>query len=287
MHNHIIDSIRKIKQLPPPSGLSREIIRIVADDQVDLIDLVSIINKSPAITARILRCANSAYYGQRGEISTVREAIIRVLGLGITRSLALAMALTSSFNIQKNTGFDAERYWFNAVTTASIAQGLSPYLRIRIKPAPATAYTTGLIHNIGLQALVHCFPEQMETVFAQQVKKGSLSNFIRNELSINHHQASATLAQSWDLPEEIVQALSSLDSSIDLDENAPLVHLVWLSSQISDNLYGDQSNPLQGLSINDEFISMDHVQKVVSDIEGKLEGLHELSQLITNGGGNS
>lgn len=287
MHNHIIDSIRKIKQLPPPSGLSREIVRIVADDQVDLIDLVSIINKSPAITARILRCANSAYYGQRGEISTVREAIIRVLGLGITRSLALAMALTSSFNIQKSAGFDAERYWFNAVTTASIAQGLSHFLRIRVKPAPVTAYTTGLIHNIGLQALVYCFPEQMETVFSKKNSGRSLSELIHDELSINHHQASATLAQNWDLPEEIIQAMSSLDNSIDLDENAPLVHLVWLSSQISDNLYRDQNDPLQGLSINDEFISMDHVQKVISDIESKLEGLHELSQLITNGGGNS
>ncbi|OEU75709.1 MAG: hypothetical protein BA874_10545 [Desulfuromonadales bacterium C00003068] len=287
MHNHIIDSIRKIKQLPPPSGLSREIVRIVADDQVDLIDLVSIINKSPAITARILRCANSAYYGQRGEISTVREAIIRVLGLGITRSLALAMALTSSFNIKKSAGFDAERYWFNAVTTATIAQGLSHFLRIRVKPAPATAYTTGLIHNIGLQALVHCFPEQMETVFLQKDNNSSLSDLIHDELSINHHQASAILAQSWDLPEEIIQAMASLDNSIDLDENAPLVHLVWLSSQISDNLYRNQNGPLQGLSINDEFISMDHVQKVISDIEGKLEGLHELSQLITNGGGGN
>lgn len=287
MHNHIIDSIRKIKQLPPPSGLSREIIRIVSDDQVDLIDLVSIINKSPAITARILRCANSAYYGQRGEISTVREAIIRVLGLGITRSLALAMALTSSFNTQKSAGFDAERYWFNAVTTASIAQGLSPFLRIRTKPAPATAYTAGLLHNIGLQALVHCFPEQMEAVFLKKKGKSSLSEFILDELSINHHQASATLAQSWDLPEEIIQALASLDNNIDLNENAPLVHIVWLSSQISDNLYLNQNEPLHNLCINDDFISMDHVQKVISDIEGKLEGLHELSQLITNGESHS
>lgn len=287
MHNHIIDSIRKIKQLPPPSGLSREIVRIVANDQIDLIDLVSIINKGPAITARILRCANSAYYGQRGEISTVREAIIRVLGLGITRSLALAMALTNSFNIQKSAGFDAERYWFNAVTTASIAQGLAPFLRIRIKPTPATAYTAGLIHNIGLLALVHCFAEQMETIFSKKDKNHPLSELIRDELSIDHHQASATLAQSWDLPEEIVQSMSSLNSNIALDENAPLVQLVWLSSQISDNLYCNQKDPLQGLSINDEFISMDHVQKVIADVGGKLEELHELSQLITNGGSNS
>ena len=285
MHDYIIDSIRKIKQLPPPSGLSREIIRIVADDQVDLADLVAIINKSPAITARILRCANSAYYGQRAEILTVREAIIRVLGLGITRSLALAMALTSSFSIQKTTAFNAERYWFNAVTTASIAQGLSHFLRIRTKPSPATAYTTGLIHNIGLQALVHCFPQQMEEIFAK--KNEPLGVLIHNKLEIDHHKTSAILAQSWDLPQEITTAISGFDSRDHFDENCPLVHLIWLSSQISDNLYLNDGHPLNGLNFSEDLISTDHVQKIISEIEEQLEGLHEIAQLITSVGATS
>ena len=96
-----IDNIRQIKQLPPPRGISQQIIQVVANDQVDLNDLVSIINKCPAITTKILSCANSAYFGQRAQITTVREAIIRVLGLKLTCSLSLAMALTESFNIKK------------------------------------------------------------------------------------------------------------------------------------------------------------------------------------------
>lgn len=285
MHDCILDSIQKIKQIPPPSGLSREIIRIAANDQVDLIDLVAIINKSPAITARILCCANSAYYGQRSEISSVREAIIRVLGLNITRSLALAMALTSSFGIPKRTSFNAERYWFNAVTTASIAQGLSHYLRIRTKPTPGTAYTTGLIHNIGLQALFHCFPEQMEEVFAR--KDEALGVLINNKLGIDHHKTSAILSQNWDLPQEITSAISGLDNRDHFDESCPMVHLIWLSSQISDNLYVDEGHPLNGLCFSEDFISTDHVQKVISEIEEQLEGLYEIAQLITSVGAKS
>ncbi|MCD6525458.1 MAG: HDOD domain-containing protein [Desulfuromonas sp.] len=284
MHNSVVDSIRKIKQLPPPSGLSREIIRIVADDQVDLVDLVSIINKSPSITARILRCANSAYYGQRGEITTVREAIIRVLGLGITRSLSLAMALTSTCTIQRGKHFDSQRYWFNAVTTANIAQGLSHYLLVREKPAPATAYTTGLIHNIGLQALVHCFPDEMEHAFASTV--GTLRERIHSQLGIDHHQTSALLSQSWDLPESITQALTSFEVADEFSDNSPLVQLIWLSSQLSDNLYLNKPDPLASLSIPESLIATDHVQKVVADIKEQLEGLHEMAQLITAVGGH-
>lgn len=279
MKNQTIDSIRKIKQLPPPSGLSREILRIVSDDQVDLIDLVSIINKSPAITARILRCANSAYYGQRGEIATVREAIIRVLGLGITRSLALAMALSSSFNVNKSSNFNAERYWFNAVTTASIAQGLSPYLRVRTRPAPATAYTTGLIYNLGLQALVHCFPQPMDEIFSQT--QGSLGERTEAVLGISHHQVSALLSQSWDLPQAITQALQSINGSKSFDENCPLVHLIWLSSQLSDLLYCKKAITIAEFHISEEMINEEHIQRVLSEIEEQLEGLHEIAQLIT------
>ena len=166
MHDHTIDNLRKIRQIPPPDAIAQEIIRVVSNDQLDLIDLVSVIDKSPTITANILRCANSAYYSQRREISTVREAIIRVLGLSITGSLALAMSLSSHFKTEKNTNFDRERYWFNAVTTAGISQEMAHHVRVRTKPDPATAYTAGLLYNIGLQALLYVFPEQMETILS-------------------------------------------------------------------------------------------------------------------------
>lgn len=283
MNCSVVDSIRKIKQLPPPSGLCREIIQIVSDEQVDLIDLVSIINKSPAITARILRCANSAYYGQRGEITTVREAIIRVLGLAITRSLSLAMALSGNFDVQQSRLFNCHRYWFNAVTTAGMAQSLSHFLFVREKPAPATAYTAGLLHNLGLQALVHCFPLEMEKVFASS--QGSLSKRINNQLGINHHQAANLLAEAWDLPQPISQALNGLACDDDLETSSPLTQLIWISSQLSDTLYHEQCDPFASLVIPETVISMEHVQKVYSDTRDQLESLHEMAQLITGCGG--
>ena len=283
MNCAVLDSIRKIKQLPPPSGLCREIIQIVADEQVDLIDLVSIINKSPAITARILRCANSAYYGQRGEITTVREAIIRVLGLAITRSLSLAMALSGNFNVQQSRLFNGHRYWFNAVTTAGMAQSLSHFLIVREKPAPAVAYTAGLLHNLGLQALVHCFPLEMERVFASS--QGSLKERIYNQLGINHHDAANLLAEAWDLPQPITEALNGLSTHSTLEDTSPLAQLVWVSSQLSDQLYHENSDPFSSLIIPETIIAVDHVRKVYSDTREQLEGLHEMAELITGCGG--
>lgn len=284
MHNHDsnIDSIRKIKQIPPPSGISREIIRVVANDQVDLTDVVSIINKCPAITARILRCANSAYFGQRAEIATVREAIIRVLGLKITCSLSLAMALTSPFGTNLCENFDTRRYWFNAVTTGIIAQELSRYLKLRDKPEPATAYTAGLIHNIGLQALVYIFPEQMNTVFAN--KKMPLKKALQQEFGIDHHQTAVLLATSWDLPEELTQSLADKDMESCCDTKSHLPGLVWLSAQISDCLFLNSKCTLQEIKFSEDLLSAEHVQKVIFEVVEQISGLHEIAQLITNSG---
>ncbi|MDY0189422.1 MAG: HDOD domain-containing protein [Desulfuromonas sp.] len=278
-----IDSIRKIKHIPPPSGISREIIRVVANDQVDLTDVVSIINKCPAITARILRCANSAYFGQRAQISTVREAIIRVLGLKITCSLSLAMALSSPFGTSNQCPmFDTRRYWFNAVTTGIIAQDLSRYLALRCKPEPATAYTAGLIHNIGLQALVHIFPEQMNSVFA--VKTVPLKQALLQEFGIDHHQTASVLATSWDLPEELTKSLADLEDATSGATENPLPELVVLSAQIADSLFLNSKSNVQEIKFNEQMISTEHVQKVVSGVVEQIDGLHEISQLITTAG---
>ncbi len=284
MHNHdsIIDNIRKIKQIPPPSGISREIIRVVANAQVDLTDVVGIINKCPAITARILRCANSAYFGQRAEISTVREAIIRVLGLKITCSLSLAMALTSPFGTNLCAAFDTRRYWFNAVTTAIIAQELSRYLKLRDKPEPGTAYTAGLIHNIGLQALVHIFPNQMNTVFVN--KTITLKQALHQEFGIDHHQTAVMLATSWDLPDELTKSLADIDMESNYYTDDPLPELVWLSAQIADCLFLNSKCNLHDVKFNEQMVSAEHVQKVISEIEEQVTGLHEIAQLITSSG---
>lgn len=283
MYDSSIDSIRRIRQLPPPSRIAQEIIRIVVNEDVNLQDLVDIINKSPAITARILRCANSAYFGQRGQINSVREAIIRVLGLKLTSSLSLAMALTSTFDTKKCPSFDPERYWFNAVTTAIIAQELSGYLNTRNKPIPSTAYTAGLLHYIGLQALVHIFPNEMAHAFIGQ--KDTLKQRIQEKLGIDHHQAAVIMSQSWDLPQEITGSLASADITSFFDDNDPLIPLIWLSAQISDQLYLDNSVELQQLKFVEQTISSEHIQKVITEMMQQLEGLQEIAQLITRAEG--
>ncbi|MFO7830694.1 MAG: HDOD domain-containing protein [Desulfuromonadaceae bacterium] len=272
MENKSINNIRTVKQLTPYSGMSLEIIRVVSDDQVDMTDMVAVINKSPAITARILRCANSAYYGQRGQISTVREAIIRVLGLSITRGLTLAMALSSDFETDKVRNFDERRYWFNAVTTANIAQSLSHYVVSDDRPAPATAYTAGLIYNIGIQALIHCFPEIMNRIFAQA--SVSLKEQTYAEIGLDHHEASALLAQNWDLPDILCRALGAKH------EQESITCIVSIAAELSDQIFTSASDNLEDIEIDSRIIEQKHVAKVMKSILNERDNLMDMANLI-------
>jgi len=274
MGNESINNIRTIKQLTPYSGMSLEIIRVVSDDQVDMTDMVAVINKSPAITARILRCANSAYYGQRGQITTVREAIIRVLGLSITRGLALAMALSNDFETNKVSNFDERRYWFNAVTTANIAQGLSHYVQHDDRPAPATAYTAGLIYNIGIQALVHCFPEDMNRIFAHA--STSLKEQTHTQLGLDHHAASALLAENWALPDILCRAMEAKPEH----EQEPIARIVSFSAELSDLAFSCTDVNLDTIEIVAELIEHKHVAKVMTSILNQRDNLLDMANLI-------
>jgi HD-like signal output (HDOD) protein len=257
--------------------MSLEIIRVVADDQVDMTDMVAVINKSPAITARILRCANSAYYGQRGRIPTVREAIIRVLGLSITRALALAMALSTDFETDKVHNFNEKRYWFNAVTTANIAQGLSHYVHHDDKPAPATAYTAGLIYNIGIQALVHCFPESMDQIFAHN--SGSLRERTRAHLGLSHHEASALFAKNWDLPEIIYRAMGAHPEHV----NEPIAKIVALASELADRAFlGGTDIDFSEIEFDATLIEKKHLEKVILSVLSQRENLMDMANHIAH-----
>lgn len=277
----------RLKEIPPPSGSAQVIMRVAADENVSLTQIVSLIEKSSELTARILRCANSAYYGQRSQICSVREAVIRVLGLSVTKSLILAMALAGSFRLRPCAGFDKERHWFVSVTTATLAQDLSRKLLVYDKPAPGTAYTAGLIHNLGVLALLHSFPNQMEQVFAQD-NSSNLQQAMMNLIGVDHRIAGGWLAQRWGLPEDLILTITHHEDPTYTGSAWPLVRLIGLSALFAVNLYQGtiNQNTFTRYTQSDMIDNNDVEQSVLRLIE-QADKLKGLAQLLAGDGGRS
>lgn len=272
----------QLKEIAPPAGMAREIIRVAGDEQVELDDVVATIERSPEIAARILHCANSAYYGQRSRIHSVRDAVIRVLGLSVTKSLMLAMALSGCFQLRPCPGFSRERHWFVAVATAGLARDLAADLLTPQRPAPATAYMAGLLHNLGLLALVHAFPTELARVFAEaDPVRGE--DLLRQLVGIDAPTAGSWLAARWGLPEEMAQVMGHhLDPGF-RGTNWPLVRLVGLAAQLAGSLF-DRKEPGEVALGAEGLLPTSRVSEATGQLAGQRDALLELAELLAGSG---
>lgn len=198
----ILEALQGIELLSSPAMGA---LQLVDDPDVDSARLGQAIEVDPALTANVLRFANSAYFGGRSEVNTVRDALVR-LGMK-TISRMLYMSVGSQLAPQEVQGYDMEpgALWDHMVSAAVATELLARELKIQ---APAQAFTAALLHDIGKLVLgtnlhVDVVPildlaEQMDIPFQEAETR---------LLGINHAEVGAELMRVWNLPESLSEAI--------------------------------------------------------------------------------
>ncbi len=198
-----------VKYLPPLSATATRLLEAVTDDEIDLKTLAIIIDQDPGLAARIVGLANSAYFAQPSPVYSVEEAIIRVLGLNMVKSLALGICVAGVFDLEKCPAFDLPGYWFKALASGQLARLLTMMVPSPQRPDSAVLYLGGLFHNLGVLLLVHAMGERYAEVLrlAAQSEGEALLEIERDRLGINHQEAGVWLAERWHLPSAILTML--------------------------------------------------------------------------------
>ncbi len=201
--------IIQLKEIPPLPLIGQEILQAINDDDVSIETMAKIIEQDPGLTARIVSLANSSFFANINEISSVQEAIVRNLGLDLVKSLAFSMIMSGVFNLNKCPYFNIEKYWKVAMLTATLSQQLGRHLNSEIK-SRNQLYLGGMLHNLGLLLLVHSYPEQMNEILNKH-QNGPPTTLIALEeanLSITHHETASWLAKKWGLPSVLTHIVS-------------------------------------------------------------------------------
>ena len=200
--NAIKVEIHKLKILPPLPEATRNILLAINDPAVSLEELAEVLGENPTLVARLLGLANSAYFGKSGQIHTLRDAVIQVLGLNLVKSITSSMLLRDVLDTRMCGAFDAERFWYCAMLTAMLGQELARHARTQVPIQGAVAQAAGLIVNLGLLALVYTFPDAMGQVFDEsRENEKPVSDVLQEWVGIDQYQAGAWLVQRWQLPE--------------------------------------------------------------------------------------
>ncbi len=249
--------IRRILDLAPLPVVAQRLLDDLADDDASIAGLSAIIELDPGLTARIVGLANSAYFASPSPVYSVQDAITRVLGLNMVRSVALGIALNAPFDTRRCRPFQLDRYWFVAMATAWLARSLAPRLPPESAVATDLAYLGGMMHNFGLIVLASAFPAEMSNVLNRSAiqPEADMASLEEDEIGINHHLAAGALARKWHLPPAVVAAVESGGRPDDSPEFRGMCRLIDLCANQAHALYfreERQADPaaLEALGLN-------------------------------------
>lgn len=228
-------------KLPSLPAIVVELIDALSDENADFPRLTEKIAKDQAIAAKVMRLANSPFYGFSGAIASIREAVA-LLGLNSIRSLVMAGAFMDLFPAERGGAFNWTEFWrhsFNSGACASL-------LAARVRQNQETAQLAGLLHDIGRLLIGVYFPAQFAASRAHCQEHGvPLIEAEQLLWGTDHARIGAAAAARWRLPETILHAIGHHHDPAPA-KDMPLTDIVHLADLLDHELAA--SAPGQELS---------------------------------------
>lgn len=217
----------KLHTLPVLSSVVCALIASIADADVDLTHLVRLIERDQGLVSQTLRLANSPFFGLRGRIGTLRDALT-VIGFSSLRSLVLATELRQKLANGRMSAEEIENFWTHAHATALAARALA-----QANPVLAEqAYLAGLLHDLGKLAYLSLDSDAGRTLsdYCRQQRCG----WYRAERELElppHAELGAALARHWHFPEVLCAAIAGHHPPVTLDQ--PLALIVHVADALA------------------------------------------------------
>lgn len=186
--------------------------------------VADLVSQDPALTTRVLRLSNSAFFRASRQIGSASEAVA-LLGMTHVRSLVMAAALGSSF---KNVpGVDMRQFWRYSLRVADISRSLASLLRQN----EANAFTAGLIHAIGDLIMHIAMPDEIAPIDMGtpplDLRRAEVE---RAAFGYSYAEVGAGMADKWKFPSGIVSALAHQVAPFDGEAYDPLAGVLHLAS---------------------------------------------------------
>jgi putative nucleotidyltransferase with HDIG domain len=190
------------KSLPTIPPVLTGIIALIDDDRAGAKKLVELIERDQALTARLLRLANSAFFGQARKVSTIPRAVL-LLGFSTVRNLALGVKVWDTLGSGVSRR-ELEQLWTHAVEVAIIARVIARQQR---QVNPDEAFTTGLLHDVGQLVLALRFKDLYWETVRKSTSTEHLPGIEQSNLGVDHAEVGSWLLEAWNLPALMVEAV--------------------------------------------------------------------------------
>lgn len=198
-------ALKTLGELPPFSPVLNRLLADLGRDDVSFGKLADLIEKDTVIAGSVLHVVNSALYGRRGTINSVRSAV-SVLGLNKLRNFVLSMSVARMWTqASLPRHFNTARFNRHSVATAIMADFLAQHLAISY---PEGAFVAGLFHDLGKMLIAVGMKSDWEEIDTMYHRGGaSLVECEEAVLGVNHAELSGAAVAYWNLPAPIQTAV--------------------------------------------------------------------------------
>ena len=273
-------------RLPSLPSIVLKLMDVVNSSNSSADDAAKLIDKDPALTSKMIRLANSAFYGIPRSISSVSSAVV-ILGFNTIRSLVLSASVAKMFDGKHS--LDMDRFWKHSIVTAMTAKIIVRHLMSVRMMDPESAFCAGMLHDIGKLIFSQYMSEDYAAV-RDYAKEREVSLFEAEDtlMGINHARMGKILADKWSLPLDLEYALVCHHDPQKASDASYLVNIIHLADIIAHDL---------GCDLFDDEVCTGEVEqcrmelkigtadfdKIVQTVEGSIDKSQEFLSTVIKG----
>lgn len=209
--------IYAIRDLPTLPAIAQKVLLLADDDETGPERLSAIISSDQTLSVKVLSLANSAYYGHRARVGTIRQAVT-VIGMNMLKQLSLGVLVCGTIG---RGGKERTKFWKHSFATATASALIAKKTRV---PEAELCFMAGLLHDIGDVIIANYFP---------------------GEEGIDHTEVGAWMAERWQLPRDLIDGIAYHHSTNPEHLGNPIVHCVSGANLCAKAAFDDDPIPVQ------------------------------------------
>lgn len=239
--------------LPSPPVLASRLLELCEQPNLELEELCDLLMHDPALSARLLRAANSPVYGYRRRATTRKDAL---LFLGVNGAVSLALTFTLTLPLQRASllSVSYERLWHRSALAALVAAETAKPLELRDLEE---VFLITLLQDIGIFALLQLEPEAYSKLLNETDRHADLPALEKERFGGTHAEVGAWLLRQWRVPVQIADLVAASHEPLAADGTMPLdtgcVALLWqvaeymMQPECGDELCGEVRDRVDAL----------------------------------------
>ncbi len=293
----IVNKLKSILNIATMPSVASQVLDAVDNPNFSAAKIAILLEQDQSLVAKLLRVANSPFYGFSRKISTVELAVV-VLGTNAIKEILIGLSIKRMFRKVQSLGFNIEAFWTYSLYCASASRVIARKIGYRLA---GEAFVAGLMHDIGILIIAQYFGGDYAKIRElMALKKISLVEAEKLVLNTTHCEIGAWLGKKWNLPDRLLMSIlnhhthytkfEQTDSTEEADKtlDQPLTTIVsvaeWFARKNDYYKWNPEKYP-SSLYISDELFESEQDEDDIYDKESSIALLqNEINDEFTKAG---